>query len=73
MSDVFERLLQERCDLEIKVHRLSKFIEDCSDVCDRAFKGVSDQQYVLLQEQEQCMRAYLGVLEKRIKLWKSEY
>lgn len=73
MNDVFERLMQERCDLEIKLHRLSKFIEMCSDEFSRGLNGVSEQEYSLLEEQKRCMLEYLKVLEKRIKLFRVEH
>lgn len=73
MNDVFERLMQERCDLEIKLYRLSRFIEMCSDEFGRGLAGVSEQEYSLLEEQKSHMLEYLNVLEKRIKLWKVEH
>lgn len=73
MNDVFERLVQERCDLEIKLHRLPEFIEVCSDEFNRALNGVDEQQYSLLEEQESCMLEYLKVLEERIKLFRVEH
>lgn len=73
MNDVFERLVQERCDLEIKLHRLSEFIEVCSDGFNRALNGVDEQQYSLLEKQESCMLEYLKVLEERIKLFRVEH
>ena len=73
MSDVFERLLQERCDLETKLYKLSQFIVECSDEFTRAFNDVSDQHYSLLEKQESCMLEYLKVLEERIKLFRMEH
>lgn len=73
MNDAFERLVQERCDLEIKLHRLSEFLEVCSDEFDRALNGVSEQHYSLLEKQERCMLEYLKILEERIKLFRVEH
>lgn len=70
MNDVFERLVQERCDLEIKLYKLSSFLEACSDEFDRALHGVDEQQYRLLEKQERYMLEYLKVLEERIKLFR---
>lgn len=73
MNSAFERLVQERCDLEIKLHRLSEFLEACSDEFNRALNGVSEQHYSLLEEQERCMFEYLKILEERIKLFRMEH
>lgn len=73
MNDAFERLLQERCDLEIKLHRLSEFLETCSNEFDRVLNDVSEQHYSLLEKQESCMLEYLKVLEERIKLFRVEH
>lgn len=73
MSDVFERLLQERCDLEIKIYRLDKFLFEHEDEYDRSIDDISDASYELLRNQLSIMRKYLEILEKRIKLWKEEH
>ena len=66
MSDVFERLLQERCNLGIKIHRLEEYLFDYED-------DISDASYELLRNQLSIMLKYLEILEKRIKLWKEEH
>lgn len=73
MSDVFERLLQERCDLEIKIYRLDKFLFEHEDEYDRSIDDISDASYELLRNQLSIMRKYLEILEKCIKLWKEEH
>lgn len=73
MDNVFERLLQERCDLEIKIYHLDKFLFEHEDEYDRSIDDISDASYDLLKSQLSIMREYLEVLEKRIKLWKQGY
>ena len=73
MSAEFERLLQEHCDLSIKIHRLEEFLLDYEYKYDRVIYNISDASYELLRKQLSIMLKYLEILEKRIKLWKEEH
>lgn len=70
MEQFVKRMKNEAEDLEGKVNRLEKFVND--DSAQSKFKQLSKEEQEMDKQQLAYMKGYLGILKQRIKLHEND-
>lgn len=66
MNEFLKRVISEREDLDNKLVKLKRFIDN--DI----FKRLTSEEQTMLTEQYKTMEQYLSILDKRINYYRSK-